>query len=97
MGPEQVLPLWVWVDMRVMEMKEYAILARSSELEPHYSMCHIQNWGRGTLSVQDTIGVFSTPLTVLFKVWKIFHMTWFLLFILLILELWTVQIKYIFK
>ena len=33
MGLEQVLPLWIRTDMRVMEMKEYSRIPRASELD----------------------------------------------------------------
>ena len=38
MGPRQVLPLPVRVDLKGIEMKGYPVLARSPELEPHYQM-----------------------------------------------------------
>ena len=36
MGPQQVLPLQVRVDLGVMAMKGYSALPGAPELEPHY-------------------------------------------------------------
>ena len=49
MGPKQVLPLLIRVDLGVMAIKGYSTLPRSQELEPYYQMqfsvisilCHI--------------------------------------------------------
>ena len=38
MEPEQVLPLWVRVDLGVMAMKAYSTLPIFPELEPHYQV-----------------------------------------------------------
>ena len=38
MGPSQVLPLQVRIDLRVMAMKGYSILLRPPEMEPHNQM-----------------------------------------------------------
>ena len=38
MGPEQVLPLGIRVDLAVMVMNEYSLLPKSPELELLYQM-----------------------------------------------------------
>ena len=38
MGPKEVLPFWVKVDLRVMAMKVYSRLPRAAELNPHHQI-----------------------------------------------------------
>ena len=38
MGPEQVLPVWVRVDLGVMAMKKYSTLSIAPEVETHPCM-----------------------------------------------------------
>ena len=38
MGPKQVLPLWVKVDLGVMAMKGYSSFPKGPELEPHHQI-----------------------------------------------------------
>ena len=38
MGPRLVLPLWVWVALRVVAMKEYFIFPKTPGLNPHHQM-----------------------------------------------------------
>ena len=49
MGPKQVLPLWVRVDLGVMVMKGYSIFPKAQRLESHDQivLCHIQETHKG--------------------------------------------------
>ena len=38
MGPEEILPLWVRVNLGVMAMKRYSILPKAPGPEPHYQI-----------------------------------------------------------
>ena len=65
MRSEQVLPLWVRVDLRVMVMKGYSTSPKFQRLQPHhqdlesYPGLSFEGWG--LLLYRDTVGKFFCP------------------------------------
>ena len=38
MGPQQIIPIWVWEVLEVMAMKKYSIFLKTPELAPHHQI-----------------------------------------------------------
>ena len=66
MGPEQVLPLWLRVDLGVMTIKEYFTFPKSLGQEPHHQMqfsviSQILIVGGSLNTCKDSVGIFYSP------------------------------------